>query len=145
MIAKVMLVVVVVVASAAAAPQRYAPRPSYQGVSGPFIPILVDERDGPRADGTYSFNFETGNGIRRNERGHPGGPKGAVVSDGGWSFTFPDGTPAVFTFVADENGYRPVSNLIPTPHPLPAHALEQIEFARRNPTPASRPGTYRPF
>ena len=48
-----------------------------------------------------------------------------------FSFTFPDGTPAVFNFVADENGYRVESNLIPTPHPLPAHAIAQIEFANQ--------------
>ena len=53
--------------------------------SGPVIPILVDERDGPHADGTYSFNFETGNGISRQEQGYPQGPEGAVVSQGGWS------------------------------------------------------------
>ena len=58
---------------------RYRPSP------GPFIPILVDERDGPHADGTYSFNFETGNGISRYEEGYPQGPEGAVVSQGGWS------------------------------------------------------------
>ncbi|KAK8376314.1 hypothetical protein O3P69_009746 [Scylla paramamosain] len=104
---------------------------SYGQSSGPVIPILVDERDGPHADGTYSFNFETGNGISRQEQGYPQGPEGAVVSQGGWSFTFPDGTPAVFNFVADENGYRVESDLLPTPHPLPAHALAQIEFARQ--------------
>ncbi|XP_063876941.1 LOW QUALITY PROTEIN: cuticle protein AM1199-like [Scylla paramamosain] len=131
--------------SSSGPPQRYQTQPTYRPSPGPFIPILVDERDGPYADGTYSFNFETGNGISRNEKGYPGGPEGAVVSSGGWSFTFPDGTPAVFTFEADGDGYRPVSNLIPTPHPLPAHAIEQIEFARRNPTPASRPAPYRPF
>ncbi|KAK3885938.1 hypothetical protein Pcinc_009886 [Petrolisthes cinctipes] len=46
-------------------------------------------------------------------------------------FTFPDGTPGVFNFVADENGYRVESDLLPTPHPLPAHAIQQIEKARR--------------
>ncbi|KAG0720549.1 Cuticle protein AM1199 [Chionoecetes opilio] len=137
------MLVLAVVASAAAAPQRYT-HAAYGHTPGTFIPILVDERHGPHADGSYAFNFETGNGISRQEQGYPQGPEGAVASSGGWSFTFPDGTPAVFTFEADENGYRPVSNLIPTPHPLPAHAIEQIEFARRNPTPGAHPGAYRP-
>ncbi|XP_042205109.1 endocuticle structural glycoprotein SgAbd-8-like [Homarus americanus] len=99
--------------------------------SGDVIPILVDERDGPHPDGSYSFNFETGNGISRYEQGAPQGETGAVASQGGWSFTLPDGTPAVFTFVADEFGYRVESDLLPTPHPLPAHAIAQIEFARQ--------------
>ncbi|XP_071549418.1 cuticle protein AMP1B-like [Panulirus ornatus] len=97
----------------------------------PEIPILIDERVGPLEDGTYSFNFETANGISRHEQGSPQGEAGAVAAQGGWSFTFPDGTPAVVTFVADENGYRPQSDLLPTPHPLPAHAIAQIEFARQ--------------
>ncbi|KAG0723575.1 Cuticle protein AM1199 [Chionoecetes opilio] len=141
---KVMVVMAAVVASAAAAPQRHT-HAGYKHTPGTFIPILVDERDGPYADGSYAFNFETANGIVRQEQGYPQGPAGAVASSGGWSFTFPDGTPADFQFVADENGYRPVSNLIPTPHPLPAHAIQQIEFARRNPTPGSHAGAYRPF
>ena len=46
-------------------------------------------------------------------------------------FTFPDGTPGQFSFVADESGYRVESPLLPTPPPLPAHAIEQIAKAER--------------
>lgn len=45
-------------------------------------------------------------------------------------FTLPDGTIAEVRFLADENGYQPESPLIPTPHPLPAHALEQIRIGQ---------------
>ncbi|XP_064080832.1 cuticle protein AM1239-like [Macrobrachium nipponense] len=122
-----------------AAPQGYGapanPSPSYNapggggGPSGPVVPILVDVREGPDAAGVYNFNFETGDGISRHEQGAPQGPEGAVAAQGGWSFTFPDGTPGVFNFVADGSGYRVESDLLPTPHPLPAHAIAQIEFA----------------
>ncbi|XP_069171016.1 pupal cuticle protein 20-like isoform X2 [Procambarus clarkii] len=108
--------------------------------SGEVIPILVDERDGPHPDGSYSFNFETGNGISRNEQGTPQGEAGAVAMQGGWSFTFPDGSPAIFSFVADGDGYRPESDLLPTPHPLPAHAIAQIEFARQQEAEAAASG-----
>ena len=33
------------------------------------------------------------------------------------------------TYVADENGFRAESPFLPTPPPLPAHAIEQIRFA----------------
>ncbi|MCL4171314.1 UNVERIFIED_CONTAM: hypothetical protein GTU68_036917, partial [Idotea baltica] len=113
------------VACASALPQNYDYNTQGGNVNrGPVIPILRDERYGPAADGSYSFDFETGNGISRQEQGQPG-LNGAVVSQGAWSFTFPDGSPAQFSFVADENGYRPESPLIPTPHPLPAHAIAQ--------------------
>ena len=40
-----------------------------------------------------------------------------------------DGTPVKVNFVADEGGFQPESPILPTPHPLPAHAIEQIENA----------------
>ncbi|XP_063614110.1 cuticle protein AM1239-like [Penaeus indicus] len=125
-------VICALLAVAAAAPQGYSvptPAPTYGG--GPVVPILVDDREGPDQFGNYNFNFETGDGISRNEVGAPQGELGAVASQGGWSFTFPDGTPAVFSFVADGAGYQPQSDLLPTPHPLPAHAIAQIEKARQ--------------
>ncbi|XP_071548887.1 cuticle protein 2-like [Panulirus ornatus] len=107
------------------APQTYRgpPRP-------PPVQILRDDREGPDAVGTYSFNYESADGISRQEQGAPQGPDGAVASQGRWSFTFPDGTPGLFTFVADGNGYRVESDRLPVPPPLPAHAIAQIEKAR---------------
>ncbi|XP_063590458.1 cuticle protein AMP1B-like [Penaeus indicus] len=130
------ILVCALVAVVAAAPDHYGPPPArFYGIpgaySGPVIPILKDEREGPDASGVYSFEFETGNGIKREEQGAPRGPSGAVAMQGGWSFTFPDGSPADVTFVADDAGYRVESDLLPTPPPLPAHAIAQIEKARR--------------
>ncbi|KAK8726285.1 hypothetical protein OTU49_010189, partial [Cherax quadricarinatus] len=123
------LVLCVMVAVVAAAPQGYGPppRPSYSAPSGPVVPILKDDRQGPDQAGNYNFNFETGDGISRQEQGAPQGPAGAVAAQGGWSFTFPDGSQGVFKFVADGEGYRAESPLI---HPLPPHAIAQIEKAR---------------
>lgn len=46
-------------------------------------------------------------------------------------FTFPDGSSASFSFEADEGGYRVESDLLPTPPPLPAHAIAQVEKAKQ--------------
>ncbi|XP_063590845.1 pupal cuticle protein 20-like [Penaeus indicus] len=110
------------------------------GYSGPVIPILRDDRQGPDEFGNYNFNFETGNGISRQEQGAPQGPTGAVASQGAWSFVFPDGTPANFEFIADGSGYRVQSDLLPTPPPLPPHAIAQIEKARREDAAAAASG-----
>ncbi|XP_076068331.1 uncharacterized protein LOC143040783 [Oratosquilla oratoria] len=104
----------------------------------PPVPILLDEREGPDADGEYSFNFQTGDGISRQEEGDPLPNTGAVAVQGGWTFTFPDGSPAQFRFVADANGYRVESPLLPTAPPMPAHALAQIEKARLEDEAAAR-------
>lgn len=50
----------------------------------PPVAILVDEREGPGADGTYKFKFEGANGVRRQEEGQPEGESGAVASKGKW-------------------------------------------------------------
>ncbi|XP_068220983.1 cuticle protein AMP1B-like [Palaemon carinicauda] len=127
-------------------PQGYGapPPPPYGATSGPVVPILVDNREGPDASGVYSFNFETGDGISRQEQGAPQGPEGAVAAQGGWTFTFPDGTPAVFQFVADGTGYSVQSDLLPTPPPLPPHAIAQIEKAAREDAAAAASGGGRP-
>ncbi|KAG7173491.1 cuticle protein AM1199-like isoform X3 [Homarus americanus] len=126
------LVLCVLVAVVAAKPQGgyEAPQQSYTS-SGPVVPIVKDERQGPDADGNYNFDFETGDGISRQEQGAPHGETGAVAAQGGWAFKFPDGSPGIFNFVADAAGYKVQSDLLPTPHPLPAHAIQQIEFARQ--------------
>nr|XP_027216060.1 pupal cuticle protein 36a-like [Penaeus vannamei] len=113
---------------------------AFGGSSGPVVPIISDNREGPDEFGNYNFNFETGDGITRQEEGAPQGPTGAVASQGAWAFTFPDGTPAQFSFVADENGYRVESDLLPTPPPLPPHAIAQIEKARQEDAAAAASG-----
>ncbi|KAG7176956.1 Cuticle protein [Homarus americanus] len=55
-----------------------------------------------------------------------------TLAGGGGSvsgFFYPDGTQEDLRFTADEFGYQPQSALLPTPHPLPAHALEQLRIA----------------
>lgn len=44
-------------------------------------------------------------------------------------FSDPDGNVVEVRYVADEFGFRAESPYVPTPHPLPAHALQQIAFA----------------
>ncbi|KAK4326472.1 hypothetical protein Pmani_002998 [Petrolisthes manimaculis] len=86
-------------------------------------------------DGRYNLDVETANGIFVSQSGTPEGPDNSVVKSGSFSWTAPDGTPVVVTFVADENGYQPQSDVLPVapefPHPIPQFVLEQIEKARQ--------------
>ncbi|XP_047470067.1 cuticle protein AMP1A-like [Penaeus chinensis] len=118
---------------------RPAPQPTYsapRSAPGPVVPILVDDRVHPDA-GAYSFNVETGDGISRQESGSPIPAKEGPVTamSGSYSFTLPDGQLFELRFVADENGFQPQSPFLPVapafPHPIPAHALRQIERARQ--------------
>merc|ERR1712212_592275 len=94
--------------------------------SAAHVPILVDIRE-PITNGEYSFTIEQGDGISRSESAS--GPLGAIVTVGEYTFTHPDGTVHHMTYTADANGFHPVSDMLPTPHPLEDWHLEQIAFA----------------
>ncbi|XP_071551780.1 cuticle protein AM1199-like [Panulirus ornatus] len=111
-------------AVAVAAPQQYH---NYDGPDYRHIAILRDERE-DRGDGNFRYEFETENGIHVNAVGTPGS-KGQSNIQGFYRFPLDDGSIAEVVYVADEGGYRAESPLIPTPHPLPAHAIEQIRIA----------------
>ncbi|XP_069982233.1 endocuticle structural glycoprotein SgAbd-8-like [Penaeus vannamei] len=82
------------------------------------IPILKDDRT-QNAYGEYTFDFETGNGIARNEAGKQADGQ---ESSGGWSYTAPEGVPIKLSFTSGVGGYQPVGDhlpVAPTPVPLP--------------------------
>ncbi|CAL4158188.1 unnamed protein product, partial [Meganyctiphanes norvegica] len=132
-----LIIVSCMLAVAVAAPQGYdAPRPRADDDSREFIPIVRDNRDQPK-DGVYNFETETGDGITRSEHGSritDGSAEGAVAQAGSYSFTLPNGELFDLSFVADDGGFQPQSSHLPVapafPHPIPQHALEQIEKAR---------------
>ncbi|XP_037780194.1 endocuticle structural glycoprotein ABD-4-like [Penaeus monodon] len=94
-----------------------------------FVPILKDDRV-QEDDGTYSFDFETGNGISFSQAGSPDGDEDAVIKAGEYSYTAPDGTEIHLRFVADDNGFQPEGDHLPVapefPHPIPQFVLDQI-------------------
>ncbi|KAJ0179903.1 hypothetical protein K1T71_004494 [Dendrolimus kikuchii] len=94
-------------------------------------------------DGSYRYAFETDNGIAAQADGVPrqfsGNPPVApVVSQGSFSWTSPEGQPIVITYIADENGYQPQGDAIPTPPPIPADILKALEYIARNPSPLQK-------
>ncbi|XP_069996606.1 cuticle protein AMP1B-like [Penaeus vannamei] len=93
------------------------------------VPILLDNRVAPNS-GFYSVDVETGNGIRTSENG-AAGSAGQSNVQGSISYVSPEGQVIEITYIADEFGFRPVGAHIPTPPPLPAHALKQLEDAER--------------
>ncbi|XP_027218498.2 cuticle protein AMP1A [Penaeus vannamei] len=115
------LVLLVCLAAVAAA----APRPQ----DGPPVAILRDDRhdDG---NGNFNYAFESEDGTSVSAAGAPGAA-GQSNIQGSFRFTLPDGTIAEVSYTADEEGFKPQSDLLPIAPPLPAHALEQIQFAEQ--------------
>ncbi|XP_047487912.1 endocuticle structural glycoprotein SgAbd-8-like [Penaeus chinensis] len=79
------------------------------------IPILKDDRT-QDAYGGYTFDFESGNGIVRQESGKE---SDGQAKEGGWRYESPEGVPVEISFVADQGGYQPQGAVIPVPPPLP--------------------------
>ncbi|XP_063600539.1 flexible cuticle protein 12-like [Penaeus indicus] len=104
--------VVVVVGLLAAGTEAFPLTPYAPRV---VIPILKDDRS-QDAYGGYSFSYGTGNGIYRDEVGRQ---NYGQVSQGGWSYTSPEGVPVQITFVADQGGYQPSGNVLPVAPALP--------------------------
>ncbi|XP_026747598.1 pupal cuticle protein 20-like [Trichoplusia ni] len=109
---------------------------------GAHIPILRYENVN-NGDGTYRYNYETGNGISAHESGAPraAGPEGlAVTAEGGFTYRAPDGQQISLTYTADENGFHPTGSHLPTPPPIPEAILRSLEYNRQQTSSGS--GSY---
>ncbi|XP_027233833.1 cuticle protein AMP1A-like [Penaeus vannamei] len=95
----------------------------------PVVELLRDERVF-NEDGTFSYAVEADNGIKTAVSGSIGAG-GQINQEGSYTFILEDGTQALVSFVANENGFQPQSSLLPTPHPLPEHVYELLEIAER--------------
>ncbi|XP_037780487.1 cuticle protein AMP1A-like [Penaeus monodon] len=135
------LIIVCLATVAVAAPQYNYDGP--RAASSEEVAILRDNRV-HEDDGRYNYDVETANGIVLSQSGSPDGDEGAVVKAGEYSYTAPDGTDVHVSFVADENGYQPQSDLLPVapefPHPIPQFVLDQIAFAAEEDARKAREG-----
>ncbi|RZF33374.1 hypothetical protein LSTR_LSTR011908 [Laodelphax striatellus] len=95
-----------------------------------FVPILAYSND-IAFDGTYSYNYETGDGMTRQETGvmnNRGTPDEAPSVTGSYSYTDPDGRLIRVNYVADANGFRAEGDHLPTPPPIPEAILRSLEY-----------------
>ncbi|KAJ8732717.1 hypothetical protein PYW07_015316 [Mythimna separata] len=89
-------------------------------------------------DGSYAYYYETDNGIAAQEQGTPrnfGGNPPVVpsVAQGSFSWISPEGKNVVITYVADENGYQPSGDAIPTAPPVPPQIARALAYIANNP------------
>ncbi|KOC64259.1 Larval cuticle protein LCP-17 [Habropoda laboriosa] len=93
-------------------------------------PAVVKQSQDIAADGTYSFSYETENGIYHAENGAPVATDArnapAIVAQGQYQYQAPDGTPISVSYIADHNGFQPQGDHIPPISPLIQRALEYI-------------------
>lgn len=77
------------------------------------------------------YSFETEDGIKvdasgsQKQVGHEPENVGTVAK-GSYSYTTPDGTNITVTWIADENGFQPIGDHLPTPPPVPEHFIKTL-------------------
>jgi len=122
-------VVAVLLGVAAARPQNPA--------ENEVIPILRSTNE-LQADGSYQWSYETGNGIVAEESGYQkdvtddaGQPSQGTAAQGSYSYTSPEGIVITVTYTADENGFQPIGDHLPTPPPIPEAIQRALELIQR--------------
>ncbi|TDG53168.1 hypothetical protein AWZ03_000711 [Drosophila navojoa] len=79
-------------------------------------------------DGSYSYEYGTSNNIQAQEAG-----VGGSYAAGSVQYTAPDGQPIQLQYTADENGYQPRGDHLPTPPPIPVYILRALEYIESHP------------
>ncbi|XP_030078546.1 larval cuticle protein 1-like [Drosophila hydei] len=102
------------------------------GVSDESKAEVLNRKDDVRADG-FDASLETSNGIAASNSGDE---KGNI--HGSFSWVSPEGEKIVVSYVADENGYQPKSDSLPTPPPIPEAIQRALEWIAANPPAPDR-------
>ncbi|XP_053687035.1 cuticle protein AMP1B-like [Sabethes cyaneus] len=84
-------------------------------------------------DGTYSYKYETSNGISASQSGGEAGK----YANGYFSYLSPDGSRVQLTYLADEYGFQPQGDHLPVEPPAPDHVIQSLEQIRAAATPDS--------
>ncbi|KAJ8937326.1 hypothetical protein NQ318_008288 [Aromia moschata] len=126
---KINITIVAFLVPALARPQE-SQGPGAQSGSTP-IPI-ISQTDEINPDGSFKFSYETGNGIKVEESGYiKDGNESSTdkiqVIQGSVSYTNADGKVISLKYIADENGFQPEGDHLPTPPSLPGAAASSLK------------------
>lgn len=88
---------------------------------------MLRQTSDQQPDGVYNYLFETSNGIYADEQGYRKS-EDILAAQGQFQYVAPDGQVIRLTYTADENGFQPEGDHLPTPPPIPA-ALQKAILA----------------
>ncbi|KAJ8947819.1 hypothetical protein NQ314_008542 [Rhamnusium bicolor] len=75
-------------------------------------------------DGSYRQQKVIGNNV-------------GTAAQGSFQYTSPEGIPVHIQYIADENGFQPIGNVLPTPPPVPEVIARSIQFNAANQQPVN--------
>ncbi|XP_017009414.2 pupal cuticle protein Edg-78E [Drosophila takahashii] len=119
---KIYVVVLVAVCVVLGAQARPSDSPDAHAEIRSFVNELKQD------DGSYNYQFETSNGIAQQEQG-----VGGYYASGSSQYYTPEGQLIQLTYTADENGFQPQGEHLPTPPPIPEAILKSLEYNRNHP------------
>jgi len=111
-----------------------------RGRSGPDtykdITILRSENEN-NGDGTYSYSYENSDGTSVAQKGYlkppPQGSEDAIqVAEGYFSYYSPEGEQVRLDYLADEQGFQPKADHLPTAPPIPEAILKSLQIIYEN-------------
>ncbi|XP_014099673.1 endocuticle structural glycoprotein SgAbd-3 [Bactrocera oleae] len=87
-------------------------------------------------DGKFHYHYELGDGSKASQDGvlkkvdaeHDG-----ESIEGKFAFVADDGKEYLVSYIADENGYQPVGEHLPTPPPVPESVLKTLKYLEEHP------------
>lgn len=88
---------------------------------------IVRQSSDSAPDGSYNYGYETSNGIYIEEQGYPKSPE-ILAAQGQYQYRSPEGQVIRVTYTADENGFQPQGDHLPTPPPIPAAIQRSLEY-----------------
>jgi len=115
------------------------------GPRGEEILIIRSESEN-NGDGSYRYLWENSDGTQAEESGYlkPNGEEGIQVAQGSYQYYSPEGQLISLSYIADENGFQPVGDHLPTPPPVPAEIQRALDLIYANQGAQQNSGPSRP-
>ncbi|XP_044750883.1 endocuticle structural glycoprotein SgAbd-3-like [Coccinella septempunctata] len=121
--------------------QQYSIQPSANAT-------IINKTEQVNEDGSFSYSFETSDGIRVQQNGflkksdnipassadnQEAQNESIQVLTGGYSYVAPNGETIQIQYTADENGYQPQGSHIPTVPPSQPNVINSLEQINNSP------------
>ncbi|CAH2984379.1 unnamed protein product [Chilo suppressalis] len=106
---------------------KYDQRPERLQAEADRNAVILNYKNVVTPEG-FEYSFDTSNGIHMDENGTA---IDGVKAEGSYSYTGDDGKVYSIVYTADENGFQPHGDHLPTPPPIPEAIQRLIEKANR--------------